>query len=142
MAHLLSTSERAAFMAEPHVGVVAIEAAGRAPLCVPVWYAWHDDTVLGFWMDGASPKVRCLRAAGRLSFCVQKTQRPYRYASVEADVLCITPIEWAAELVPLVERYLDAAGARAYLDALGGPEGVAGDVYVRARVTHWRAEQL
>ena len=142
MGHVLTSAERTAFMAEPHVGVVAIETAGRAPLCVPVWYAWHDAAVLGFWMDGASPKVRGLRAAGRLSFCVQTTVRPYRYASVEADVLCITPIEWAAELVPLVERYLDATAGRGYLHALGGPDGVAGDVYVRAKVTRWRAEQL
>ena len=73
---------------------------------------------------------------------MKTTVRPYRYASVEADVLRIAPIEWEAELVPLVARYLDAAAGRGYLDALGGPDGVAGDVYVRAKVTRWRAEQL
>ena len=142
MGHVLSSAERAAFLAEPHVGVISIEAPARAPLCVPIWYAWHDEGVLGFWMDGASRKVRCLREAGRLSFCVQQTTRPYRYASVEADVLCVTPIDWAMELAPLVRRYLEADAAQAYLAALGGAEGVAGDVYVRARPTHWRAEQL
>ena len=138
----MSPAERAAFMAEPHVGVIAIEAAGRAPLTVPIWYAWHADGVLGFWMDGTSRKVRLLRQVGRLSFCVQRDARPYRYASVEATVLGITPIDWSAELTPLVSRYLDPEGARAYLEALGGPEGIAGDVYVRALPTHWRAEQL
>lgn len=142
MGHVLSPAERAAFLAEPHVGVIAIEAAGRAPLCVPLWYAWHEEGVLGFWMDGASRKVRLLREAGRLSFCVQQATRPYRYASVEADVLCVTPIDWTAELVPLVKRYLEADAAEAYLAALGGAAGVAGDVYIRARAVHWRAEQL
>jgi nitroimidazol reductase NimA-like FMN-containing flavoprotein (pyridoxamine 5'-phosphate oxidase superfamily) len=142
MAHLLSSDEREAFLAEARVAVLGVEAPGRAPLGVPIWYAYAPGGELGLWMDGASHKARCLRRAGRLTLVVQDTTRPYRYVSVEGPVTRIDPIDWHAELVPLVTRYLGANDAPAYLAALGGPTGVVGDVYVRAVPARWRAEQL
>lgn len=141
MAHVLSAAERSAFLSEPRVATLAIEAPVRAPLLVPVWYVW-DGTEVGLWMAGDSRKARLLRAAGRLSLCVQDTTRPYRYVSLEARVTSIAPIDWTSELVPLVQRYLEAAEAARYLAALGGPDEVLDDIYVRLAPVHWRAEQL
>lgn len=142
MAHVLSSDEREAFLGGVRVAVVSIDAPGRGPLSVPIWYAYEPGGEIGLWMDGASRKVECLRRAGRLTLVVQDTARPYRYVSVEGPVTGIAPIAWDAELVPLVTRYLGAADAGPYLAALGGPEGVAGDVYVRVAPARWRAEQL
>jgi len=142
VSHVLSRAEREAFLADVRVATIAITAPDRAPLCVPIWYAYAPGGDIGLWMDGDSYKVKCLRRAGRLTLCVQDTTRPYRYVSVEGEVESITPIDWARELEPLVARYLGAADARTYLDGFGGPAGVRGDVYVRVRPTRWRAEQL
>jgi hypothetical protein len=141
MAHVLSAAERSAFLAAPHVAMLSIEAATRAPLLVPVWYAW-DGLEVGIWMAGDSRKARLLREAGRLSLCVQDTRRPYRYVSLEGRVLSSGPIDWTSQLVPLVQRYLEAAEAARYLTELGGPTGVGDDIYVRLAPVHWRAEQL
>ena len=141
MAHVLSAAERSAFLAAPQVAMLSIEAATRAPLLVPVWYAW-DGLEVGIWMAGDSRKARLLRQAGRLSLCVQDTRRPYRYVSLEGRVLSSAPIDWTSQLVPLVQRYLEAAEAARYLAELGGPIGVRDDIYVRLAPVHWRAEQL
>ena len=34
----MTRSEREAFLAAVHVGVISIERAGQAPLAVPIWY--------------------------------------------------------------------------------------------------------
>ena len=142
MAHVLSIAEREAFLADVRVAVVSIAARGRAPLTVPIWYAYSPGGDIGLWMDGASLKVRQLRREGRLSLCVQDTTRPYRYVSVEGAVTQIAPIDWDHELRPLVARYLGADAVEAYLATFGGPDGVRGDVYVRVAPARWRAEQL
>ncbi len=142
MPHVLSVAEREAFLAEARVAVLSIAARGRGPLSVPIWYAYESGGEVGLWMDGSSRKARLLAAEGRLTLVVQDTTRPYRYVSVEGPVTRMAPIDWNEELRPLVTRYLGAEGAEAYLAALGGPTGIDGDVYVRMRPSHWRAEQL
>jgi hypothetical protein len=142
MAHVLSSDERETFLAGVRVAVLSIAAPGRGPLSVPIWYAYSPGGEIGLWMDGASRKVECLRRAGRLTLVVQDTTRPYRYVSVEGAVTGIAPIDWDSELVPLVTRYLGPDDTGPYLTGLGGPAGVAGDVYVRVAPARWRAEQL
>lgn len=142
MAHVLSVAEREAFLAEARVSVLSIAAPGRGPLSVPIWYTYAPGGEVGIWMDGASRKARLLATQGRLTLVVQDTTRPYRYVSVEGPVTRMAPIDWDAELRPLVTRYLDADGAETYLAALSGPTGVAGDLFVRMRPERWRAEQL
>ena len=141
MAHVLTAAERSAFLAEPRVAVLSIEDAARAPLIVPIWFAW-DGAEIGLWMEANSRKARLLSTAGRCSLCVQEPTRPYRYVSLEGCVTQIAPIDWTLELMPLVRRYLDDADAERYLAALGGAAEVAGDVYVRIAPVRWRAEQL
>ena len=142
MAHVLSIAEREAFLAEARVAVISIACSGRGPLSVPIWYSYAPGGELGLWMDAASRKVTLLRREGHLTLCVQDTARPYRYVSVEGPVTQINPIDCDTELRPLVARYLGTAAVDGYLAGFGGPEGVRGDVYVRVRPEHWRAEQL
>jgi hypothetical protein len=141
MAHVLSAAERCAFLADPRVAVLSIEDTTRAPLSVPIWFAW-DGAEIGLWMEANSRKARLLSTAGRCSLCMQEPLRPYRYVSLEGCVTQIAAIDWTLELTPLVRRYLDDADAERYLAALGGPAAVAGDVYVRIAPVRWRAEQL
>jgi|LNFM01.1.fsa_nt_gb hypothetical protein len=142
MAHHLSGAERESFLAEARVAVISIACAGRGPLSVPIWYSYVPGGEIGLWMDGASRKVALLRRAMRLTLVVQDTSRPYRYVSVEGPVTQMNPIDYDAELRPLVGRYLGEAAVDGYLAGFGGPEGVRGDVCVRVRPEHWRAEQL
>jgi len=109
----MTPDEREAFLAGVHVGVLAVEEAGRGPLTVPVWYAYEPGGTVNVITDGESLKARRLRDAGRCSLCAQSEEPPYRYVSVEGPVTedehTVDPDERRA----MAHRYLGAEiGAR------------------------------
>jgi hypothetical protein len=67
----MSRSEREAFLAGLHVGVLSIERAGKAPLAVSIWYDFEP--TIGVWLitGRESEKGRALVAAGRFSLCAR-----------------------------------------------------------------------
>ena len=81
----MTTEEREAFLAGVHVGVLAMEQAGKGPLALPIWYIYRDGE-LRIGMDGDSLKARLLTASGRATMTVQDEKPPYKYASVEGPV--------------------------------------------------------
>ncbi len=81
----MTVEEREAFLADVHVGVLAIAQEGKGPLALPIWYQYQDGQVL-IGMDGDSLKAKLLRAAGRATMTVQTETAPYKYASVEGPV--------------------------------------------------------
>jgi nitroimidazol reductase NimA-like FMN-containing flavoprotein (pyridoxamine 5'-phosphate oxidase superfamily) len=86
----MTRSERDAFLAEVHVGVISIERPGRAPLAVPIWYDY--DPAVGVWVITGqdSEKGRALAAAGRFALCAQNETPPlYRYVSVEGPITSV-----------------------------------------------------
>lgn len=83
----MTPEERMAFLAEtPRVGVLSIDAPGRAPVASPVWYTIEADGAIAFSVGTESQKTRLLRAAGRATMCVQSETAPYSYVSVEGQV--------------------------------------------------------
>jgi len=142
MAHVFSPAERETFLAEPRVGVVSIAREGRAPLSVPIWYAYTPGGEVGLWMEADTAKARALARSGHFTLVVHDERRPYRYVSVSGPVVRMAPIDWQTELLPLIRRYLSGAEAEGYIAALGGPADVIDNLYVRMRPSHWRAEQL
>ena len=81
----MSDTEAADFLADVHVGILAIEHEGHGPLALPIWYQYEDgDVIIG--MGGGSLKAKLLRAAGRATLTVQTETAPYRYVSVEGPV--------------------------------------------------------
>ncbi len=81
----MTKAERDAFLADVHVGILAVDEPGRGPLALPIWYRYVDGVVV-IGMDGDSLKARLLRAAGRATLTVQTEAPPYLYASVEGPV--------------------------------------------------------
>lgn len=59
-----------AFLAEPHVGVLATLRRDGLPYTVPVWWSW-DGT--GFWLTGTTSRVWCrqLITDPRASLCIE-----------------------------------------------------------------------
>jgi PPOX class probable F420-dependent enzyme len=81
----MSKAEREAFVAGVHVGVLAVEEPGQAPMAVPIWYSVDSgDLVMNIHRE--SVKERLLQAAGRATLTVQTEDAPYQYASVEGPV--------------------------------------------------------
>ena len=81
----MTVEERETFLADVHIGVLAIDEPGRGPLALPVWYQFVDGVVV-VAMDGDSLKARLLRAAGRATLLVQTEAPPYAYVVVEGPV--------------------------------------------------------
>ncbi len=87
----MTKEEREAFLADLHVGVIAVERPDRAPLAVPIWYAYEPGGEVVVWTDTGSVKEKLIRAAGRFSLTAQVEQPPYRYVTVEGPVTAIEP---------------------------------------------------
>ena len=52
----MSTTERESFLADLHVGVLAVERADGAPLVTPVWYRYEPGGVLELSIDASGVK--------------------------------------------------------------------------------------
>lgn len=114
MSYAMTKAEREAFLADLHVGLVAIAEPGRAPLAVPVWYAYEPGGPIRFVTGERSRKGRLLRAAGRATLCAQSETPPYRYVTVEGPVT-LGPPDFERDVRAVAVRYLGPEMAEAYL---------------------------
>jgi PPOX class probable F420-dependent enzyme len=134
MSYVMSVAEREEFLGQVHVGVLSVAAGdGRGPITAPVWYGYQPGGLITVITGRESRKGRAIRAAGRVSLCVQSEDRPYRYVSIEGPAVL--------EALDLDERL---ALARRYLGTEGGDKYVAdnpdldGELAVfRIQPQHW-----
>ena len=90
----------------------------RGPLASPVWYDYVAGGDLWLLTQSDSRKGRLLQAAGRASLCVQHTDPPYQYVSVEGPIVSIDAYDVERDLLPMAQRYLGPEGGRAYADGM------------------------
>lgn len=128
----MSSEERERYLADVHVGVIAVERADRVPLSVPIWYGYEPGGEVVLWTDAGSLKHKLIRAAGRFAITVQDEQPPYKYVTAEGDV---TSIDEAtdAEVRQIAIRYLGEAEGNAFADNSLSPTSIA----IRMRPTRW-----
>ncbi|HSO95252.1 MAG TPA: pyridoxamine 5'-phosphate oxidase family protein [Acidimicrobiia bacterium] len=137
MSLTMTPEERAAFLADPHIGVLSVAAADRGPLTVPVWYQYDPGGLVTFTTARASRKAELLRAAGRFSLCAQTETAPYQYVSVEGPVVAVDDPTDPAERRAMAHRYLGAELGDLYLEATAAD--AATSVTFRMRPEHWLA---
>ncbi|WP_329485993.1 pyridoxamine 5'-phosphate oxidase family protein [Kitasatospora sp. NBC_01246] len=139
MPFTMSLSEREAFLAGPHVGVLAVGDDGAQPagrlLAVPIWYSYRPGGVLTILTGRDSAKARRIRASGRFALCAQQEEPPCRYVSVEGPVVAIEDGVDPAERAAMAHRYMPPATARAYLAAT--TEQLTADIAIRMRPERW-----
>src|SRR4051794_35295752 len=110
----MSKAEREAFLADVHVGVLAVNGDG-VPSLTPIWYAYEPGGDVVMHTAGASPKTALLRAAGRASLCVQTETAPYKYVVVEGPV-AIKDFADSEERRSVAHRYLGQEIGDLYMD--------------------------
>lgn len=133
MSLVMTAEERQEFLAGAHIGVVAVERPGRAPLAVPVWYDYAPGGEVLVWIDRGSVKERLFREAGRFSLCAQVDTPPYKYATAEGPVVALDGPPTREQALAIAGRYLPAEDAAGYVaDNLG-----AGSLLVRMRPEKW-----
>jgi nitroimidazol reductase NimA-like FMN-containing flavoprotein (pyridoxamine 5'-phosphate oxidase superfamily) len=114
----MTESERQAFLAALHVGVISIERADGPPLTVPIWYQYEPGGDLWVLTGAGSLKGRLLEAARRFSLCAQTEEPPfYSYVSVEGPIVAVEPADLDADSRPMAHRYFGAELGDMYVDS-------------------------
>lgn len=136
----LSKPEREQFLAEPHIGALAVqERPDRAPLVVPIWYGYEPGGELWVLTQPASRKARAIGAAGRYSLMVQRTTPTVRYVSVEGPLTHTA--RGSRELTwNMARRYLPADKAAEYTEYELTELGEHMAFYMRPE--HWLSSDL
>jgi nitroimidazol reductase NimA-like FMN-containing flavoprotein (pyridoxamine 5'-phosphate oxidase superfamily) len=136
----LSTADREAFLAEPHIGALAVATGTeRAPLTLPIWYHYTPGGDLWFMIEKGSRKTPLIAAAGRVSLMVDRVEPTVRYVSVEGPVLSTEP-GTEAQLRDMATRYLSPDGVEQYLAFAANDHG--NQLTVRVRPEHWYSADL
>ena len=128
----MSSENREKYLSDVHVGVIAVERQGRAPLSVPIWYGYEPGGEVLLWTDAGSVKHRLLQDAGRFSITVQDEQPPYKYVTAEGDITSIGPAN-DADVRPIAIRYLGEEAGNQFTDENLTPTSVA----IRMRPQRW-----
>jgi nitroimidazol reductase NimA-like FMN-containing flavoprotein (pyridoxamine 5'-phosphate oxidase superfamily) len=135
----MTRAEREVFLAEPHVGVIAVAAPGRGPLVTPIWYDYEPGGELWVVTERASRKGRLLEAARCMSLCAQTETPPYRYVSVEGPLVAIEPADVEAHVRPMAHRYLGRELGDRYVEATAPDRAQGESVVVRMRPERWQS---
>ena len=82
----MSQKEKEAYLADLHVGVLAINEPGLGPLTVPIWYDYTPGGRLWMITGTESRKGRLLKMGERVSLAAQSEAPPYKYVSIEGPL--------------------------------------------------------
>jgi Pyridoxamine 5'-phosphate oxidase len=135
MSLAMTPKEREAFLADVHVGVIAVAEEGRGPLTVPVWYSYEPGGEIRLVTGRTSRKGRLLERARRFSLCAQTETPPYKYVSVEGPIIAIEAANLERDLRPLARRYLGGPMGDQYVESTQSEHG--DNVLVRMRPERW-----
>ncbi|WP_031082170.1 pyridoxamine 5'-phosphate oxidase family protein [Streptomyces sp. NRRL WC-3549] len=137
----LTREEREQFLAEPHIGALAVESGreGRAPLTVPIWYGYEPGGDLWIMTGRHSRKGLAIAAAGRFSLMVERVTPTVRYVSVEGPAVATRPAT-REQLVEMASRYLPAEKVDAYVGLAWKEHGE--QVVIHLRPEHWLSSDL
>lgn len=134
MPRKMTVSERQAFLAAKHVGIVSVDSGdGGPPFAVPIWYSYEPGGVVTITTGPKSHKVGLIKAAGAFTLAVQDEEPPYRYVTVSGPVVETLDEADAAERLVLAQRYMGEEGGRQYMAEMGGHPEMA----FRLRPERW-----
>jgi nitroimidazol reductase NimA-like FMN-containing flavoprotein (pyridoxamine 5'-phosphate oxidase superfamily) len=139
----MGEAEREAFLADVHIGVLSVAAgAGRAPMTMPVWYAYEPAGTIAFFTGTGGRRARkspLIEREGVVTFLVQQETAPYKYVAVEGTVVGAERPPTAALMLSVVRRYLPEEMAQGFVRLeLGRPPEASELVAYRVRPDRWR----
>jgi PPOX class probable F420-dependent enzyme len=122
-----SDSERDAFLAQPHVAILATIGPNQCPHAVPVWYLYEEGEFT-ITMQRGSQKHRNLQRCPNVALVVDRRERPYYAVTAVGTVeLGASPThEW---FLRLATCYLGAEDGATYTAS----HNLASSVTIRLR---------
>ena len=133
----MTRAEREAFLADLHVGVISVAEEGRAPLTIPIWYAYEPGGEVRIVTARSSRKGKLLERARRFSLCAQTEAPPYTSVTAEGPIVAIEPAELERDERPLAHRYLGKEFGDQYVEQTGGAGARGDNVLIRMRPERW-----
>lgn len=137
MTTAMTRDEREAFLADVRVGVFSVAQEGRGPLTAPIWYSYAPGGEIHIVTERDSRKAALLEEGGRISFCVQDENPPYKYVSVEGSIVAIEPSDLERDERPLAHRYLGREGGDRYIESAMVDREPESMILVRVRPERW-----
>ncbi|WP_222107714.1 pyridoxamine 5'-phosphate oxidase family protein [[Actinomadura] parvosata] len=134
MSTRMSVREREEFLAGTHIGVLSVP-DGRAPLLIPIWYAYTPGGDVRISTSSGTRKYDLIRTAPAVGFAVQQEAMPYRYVSVDGPVAGHEPVD-PAEYREWSIRYLGPEQGERFFAAV--QDDLGGWVTFRIRPERWR----
>lgn len=128
---LMTQSEREAFLADLHVGVLAIPSAG-APLTAPIWYDYEPGGDIWILTGPTSKKGQLLKEGLQVTLVAQQEAMPYAYVSVEGTVTAIGEPK-DGDTLHMATRYLGEEMGSGYAES----NADNGSVRVHVRPDRW-----
>ena len=136
MPRYMSPSEREAFLAAKHVGIISVDTGdGKPPFSVPIWYAYEPGGLVTILTSAETHKAGLIKAAGAYTLAVQDEEPPYKYVSVSGPVVETDDVADPAERVAVAQRYLGEEMGRGFMAETSGRPNSA----YRMRPTTWRS---
>ncbi len=133
MSHAMTPSEREAFLADVHVGVIGVTTAEGRSLSLPIWYDYDPHSGVTVITSPSSVKGRAIDRSGRFSLCAQVEQPPYKYVTVEGPAENTGVVDEATRRA-MAHRYLGEEFGDLYLASTAGDS--PGSLY-RMSPEHW-----
>ncbi|MFC5233309.1 pyridoxamine 5'-phosphate oxidase family protein [Pseudonocardia zijingensis] len=132
--------ERQEFLAEPHVAALSVAAGPeRAPLVVPIWYAYEPGGDIWFHTSVGSRKAQLIDEAGRVSLMIDEAAARVRYVSVEGPVVHTRP-GTAEDVRAMTVRYMPPEQVESYLEFALAEHGE--QVVYHVRPQRWLSADL
>lgn len=105
----MSADDRAQFLRQPHVGVIATLRRDGRPYTVPVWWL-YDEAEDVVWLTGTYSRVWCrqLMKDGRISLCIEAAAPLSGHVEVDGDAEVLGPPQfdiWPISRL-LAEKYV------------------------------------
>lgn len=113
----MSESERETFLADLHVGVLAIPRASGAPLTAPIWYDYQPGGEIWVLIGRDSLKAKLLSEGKGVTLVAQQEALPYAYVSVEGTVSEIRAADKSSDTLSIATRYLGTEMGASYAEA-------------------------
>ncbi len=136
----MTEPERESFLAEPHIATVCVARSdGRPPLATPSMYAYEPggDITLFTGTQGRPARRSVLIESNRaLTVSVQRDETPYRYVTVECDLIDVHRPPTPDQMLAVLRRYLPWDAAQGMVAAELGSTANAVTLYT-ARPTRW-----
>lgn len=129
----------AEFLAEPHVGVLAVASTSGPPAAVPIWYSYTVGGRVWIITSGKSRKARLLAGTGCATLVVDEVTPRTRYVSVECELVDTRPAT-AEDQRELAALHLSGAHLEEYLADVAA--NLHEEQRMTLRTTRWRFADL